>query len=1106
MNDGAARLGAVVARAAELNMPALGLADMGNMFGAVKFFNACRQHGVKPIIGCEVTVNDGDSNFAVPLFCMNAVGYKNLSRLLTRAYDKEEGGSGVLHVSWLENTDITTGLIALSGGARGDIGRKLLEGQQDAALAAARCWAARFPERFYVEVWRTTDDDPLAAALSVLAAKVGLPVVATHPVQCVRAEETQMLEVRRCIAHNWQLNDEARGKPFSDKPYLLSPADMQQRFADMPEALANSVEIARRCNFSYHLGEHFLPRLEQLEGENPADALMRLSTEGLLLRLQSDTIPDEYEKRLAHEIGVINSMGFADYYLIVSDFVGWAKQESIPVGPGRGSGAGSLAAYALGITDLDPIFYGLLFERFLNPERVSMPDFDIDFCIDGRDRVIRYVMEKYGVDRVAQIVTFGQIGARGAVRDVGRVLGYPYGFSDRIARLIPFAPDMTLKRAVKESPPLAEEINNDEEVAHLYELSQQVEGLPRNIGTHAGGVLIAPAPIVDFCPLYAAADTGSAVSQLDMNDIEKVGLVKFDFLGLKTLTIIDKAEKLIRNSGLGAPDFSLEKILTDDVKAYDLYARGDTLGVFQCESRGMRSLMRRLKPDRFGDIVALMALFRPGPLDSGMADDYIRRKNGESDVTYPHTVLEDALRETYGVFVYQEQVMEAARLLSGYSLGEADLLRRAIGKKKADEMAAQRQRFVEGAKDKLAEGKSSALFDQIQSFADYAFNKSHAAAYALLSYRTAYLKAHYPAAFYAAVMSADAGDTERLKILTNSARNVDIVVLPPDINTGGRDFFTPDARHIAYSLQAIKGVGGGVVDEIERARGNKPFANLFDCCRRLHGTRQITQAALENLICAGAFDSLHDNRAAVLDSLPAALEEAARGGMGLFGDTGNALIDRGKWGAYETLANELKALGFALTGSFYTLYQDFLRDVPLQPPRLSEVNAKSSSCRIAGVYNGTMTPAKMRRGGREIIILQDDSAAAFEVVVDAVMLKKMGKLEEQQALLIVEGNVSNGMHNAAPRVFADRLYTRDDFVIERARRLVLSCTADTPVEKLHEELNFAQDAAGHCEIILNYADQTLRCAISLGDKWSPSEKLCNRLREMTPNIKVKVEY
>ncbi len=1102
VSEGAARLSpknkndddTVVRRAAELEMPALGLADLGNIFGAVKFFESCRGFGVKPVIGCETPLSGGEDGGAhhLLLLCADAGGYRNLNRLLTRAYD---GNGGRVNPEWLRGED-NRGLLALSGGVRGEIGIALKRGDEKRAAAAAGKWAECFGDRFYVEAWRAAeDDDGAAAAASAVAAKINAPLVATHPVQCARAEDLQTLEIRRCIAHNWLLGADNRDRPFADPPYLLDAAEMRRRFADMPDALENSADIARRCNFAYPPPRPHLPKMDIPGGKSAADILAQTAREGLQKRGVPPGEEERYAERLQYELDIITGMGYADYYLIVADFVGWARGRGIPVGPGRGSGAGSLVAYSIGITELDPIFHGLLFERFLNPERVSLPDFDIDFCVDGRDRVIEYVAEKYGAERVSQIVTFGQIGARSAVRDVGRVLGYPYSLCDRVARAIPGTPDMTIDRALEESAQLRDESESNGEVRDLLALSRKVEGLPRNIGTHAGGVLIAPEPIVNYCPLYAAADTNSMVSQMDMADIEKIGLVKFDFLGLKTLTILARAEEMLREIGALPEEFSLEKIPTDDAKAYEIYGRGELKGVFQCESRGMCEMMRRVKPDRFGDIVALIALYRPGPMQ--FMDEFIDGKHGRRRITYPHPALEESLAETYGVWVYQEQVMETARRVAGYSLGEADLLRRAMGKKKPDEMKQQRDRFVRGAEKTMRRADAEQLFDKLARFAEYGFPKAHAAAYALVSYRTAYFKAHYPAALYAAAMSV-AGNDRDVKEFAVRARMDGVRLLQPDVNEGRRDFYLNDGGEIVYGLKALKGVGGAFISDIRNANedGGRPFTSIFDFCRRLSGERMATQLATEHLIFAGAFDRLHKNRAAVFETLPAAREDAARPGDGLFGE--NALSDTPPWDMRQKLIHEQKSLGFALSGSFYKLYEEFLRDIAPRPAALADADSSGGGFRMAGILGGVIAPRALRKLGRKLLLLEDDGTPEFEISADNAVVDALGKLKEGRELLIVEGDFVRGR----PR--ASGVWTLENFIAARARKITARCDRRADARALCETLSPAKDADGRCEIVLEYEDDNLRCDLSLGDKWRPGALLCDRLRAHA--ARVKVEY
>ena len=702
--------------------------------------------------------------------------------------------------------------------------------------------------------------------------------------------------------------------------------------------------------------------------------------------------------------------------------------------------------------------------------------------------------DKYGAERVSQNRDlFGQIGARSAVRDVGRVLGYPYSLCDRVARAIPGAPDMTIDRALEESPQLREESESSGEVRELIALSRKVEGLPRNIGTHAGGVLIAPEPIINFCPLYAAADTNSMVSQMDMTDIEKIGLVKFDFLGLKTLTILARAEEMLRDIGAADENFSSETLPLDDAKAYEMYARGDLKGVFQCESRGMCDMMRRVKPDRFGDIVALIALYRPGPMQ--FMDEFIDGKHGRRKITYPHPALEESLAETYGVWVYQEQVMETARRVAGYSLGEADLLRRAMGKKMPDEMKKQRDRFVSGAEKTMRRADAEQLFDKLARFAEYGFPKAHAAAYALVSYRTAYFKAHYPAALYAAAMSAASGDRD-IREFALRARAEGVRLLQPDVNEGRRDFYLNKDGAIVYGLRALKGVGGAFIDDIRNAHGGRPFASLFDFCRRLSGERQATQLATEHLIFAGAFDGLHKNRAAVLETLPAAREDAARPGDRLFGE--NALADAQPWDARETLINEQKSLGFAMSGSFYGLYREFLREIGLRPQTLAEAE-DGGSFRVAGVLGGIVSPRTMRKNGRKIVLLDDDSAFEFEIIADIAAVDALGRLKEGRDLLIAEGEFIRG------RARASRIWTLDGFVAARARKVVVRCDSRVDAAALRDTLSPAKNDGGRCEIALEYEDDKVRCILSLGDKWRPGALLCDRLRACAPRGVI-VEY
>ncbi|HFC53435.1 MAG TPA: DNA polymerase III subunit alpha, partial [Gammaproteobacteria bacterium] len=875
------------------------------------------------------------------LLCRDNDGYRNLTRLVSRSYlEGQQRGYPVVQREWLKGA--SEGLIALSGATAGDVGRALLAGNRELAVRQLEFWLELFPDSYYLELLRTGregEEEYLHAAVD-LAAAHDVPVVATNDVVFLDREDFEAHEARVCIHEGRTLNDPRRPRHYSGQQYLRSPAEMAELFADLPEALENSVEIARRCNVEITLGRNFLPSSPVPAGKSVEEHLAEQSRAGLERRLKVLFDADSpefagqrkpYDERLASELEVINQMGFPGYFLIVADFIRWAKQNGIPVGPGRGSGAGSLVAYALTITDIDPLRYDLLFERFLNPERVSMPDFDVDFCMEGRDRVIEYVAQTYGRDKVSQIITYGTMAAKAVVRDVGRVFGHPYGFVDRIAKLIPFEIGMTLDKALEQEEALRELYRQDEEVAAIIDLGRKLEGITRNAGKHAGGVVIAPSQLTDFTPLYCEPGTRSLVTQFDKDDVEAVGLVKFDFLGLRTLTIIDRALQTInrQREAQGEHPIDIGAIPLDDAASFELLKSCATTAIFQLESRGMKDLIKRLQPDSFEDIIALVALFRPGPLQSGMVDDFINRKHGRARVEYPHPDLESILKPTYGVILYQEQVMQIAQVLAGYSLGAADLLRRAMGKKKPEEMARQRAVFTEGALKRGVDEKTAThIFDLMEKFAGYGFNKSHSAAYALVSYQTAWLKAHYPAAFMAAVISSDMDHTDKVVTFIDECHDMGLEVLPPDVNRCHYHFTITGERTILYGLGAIKGVGEGVIEAIVRAReSGGEFSDLFDFCRRLD-LKKVNRRVLEALIRAGAMDSLGPNRATLMDALPDAiriaeqyLRDTAVGQSDLFGicDSG-APAAGGKyrvqreWEEEQRLRGEKETLGLYLTG------------------------------------------------------------------------------------------------------------------------------------------------------------------------------------------------
>ena len=1120
--DGIVRLDAAVAAAAADGMPALALTDLANVFGMVKFYREARSKGVKPIIGCDVWIaNDADRDkpSRLLLLCQSRAGYLRLCDLLTRAYrSNQHRGRAEISRGWFSDTG-TEGLIALSGAHQGDLGQALAVGNDEQAGKLAREWERLFPRRFYIEVQRLGQGATTSGAASVpietyvqraarVASALKLPVVATHPVQFLKREDFRAHEARVCISEGYVLSDQRRPRHFGPEQYFKSQAEMAELFKDIPAALVNSVEIARRCNLTLDLGKSQLPQFPTPKGESLEDYLRQRAEDGLALRMRQlyrDEVAraaqfPRYRDRLEFELNTIVQMGFPGYFLIVADFINWAKANDVPVGPGRGSGAGSLVAYSLGITDLDPLRYDLLFERFLNPERVSMPDFDIDFCQDGRDRVIDYVKSRYGADSVSQIATFGTMAAKAVVRDVGRVLDLPYNFCDQLAKLIPFQPGrhITLADARKEEPQLAEREKNEEEVAELLALAEKLEGLTRNVGMHAGGVLIAPGKLTDFCPLYAADGSGAAVSQFDKDDVESIGLVKFDFLGLTTLTILDWAVKYIRKAeseggeveGHEAPgketsSFDLSAIPYDDPATYAIFASGNTTAIFQCESRGMRELMKQSRPDRFEDIIALVALYRPGPME--LIPEFIRRKHG-GRVDYPDARVEPILKPTYGIMVYQEQVMQIAQVIGGYSLGAADLLRRAMGKKLPEEMAKHRGAFVAGAANNgVSERRANELFDLMEKFAGYGFNKSHAAAYAVLAYQTAYLKAHYPAEFMAATLSADMDNTDKVQLLVDDAVANGIAVLPPDIHASEYRF-TPVARGaIRYGLGAIKGTGESAIGHIIRARAQGgPFKDLFDFCHRVD-KRIVNRRVVESLIRAGAFDCIDDHRARLLASVGTALESAEQANrsahqVSLFGDladSGSAgvLADAPRWSDRERLQNEKLALGFYLSGHPFKSYEQEVRD--FVTTRLDQLTPQPGPTLLAGIVHSLR--AQMTRRGRMAVILLDDGHARVELTVFNELFEEHRHWLKEDQLLVIEGKVSYDDFSGSLRVAAEKLYDLNAARNRFARAIRLTCNGESSGGRLRELLEPYR--SGSCPVSVVYSTRGAMCEIDLGEKW-----------------------
>jgi DNA polymerase III subunit alpha len=1108
VSDGIVRLDQAVQRAAADGMPALALTDLGNLFGLVKFYRAARGAGVKPVIGVDCWVqNPGDRDKPVRLLllCSSHRGYLRLCELLSRAWlHNQYRARAEIARDWLEAG--TDGLIALSGAATGEVGQALLAGNADAAERLARGWAELFPGRYYIELQRAglAQGEALLARSVALAGRVGLPVVATHPVQFLGREDFKAHEARVCIAQGHVLADQRRPKLYTPEQYFKRQDEMAQLFADIPQALENSVEIARRCNLEIELGKSRLPAFPTPPGATIDGYLREQAQAGLSARIEKLPVKPEdvprYRERLEFELGTIIQMGFAGYFLIVADFINWAKRNGVPVGPGRGSGAGSLVAYSLGITDLDPLKYDLLFERFLNPERVSMPDFDIDFCQDGRDRVIDYVRKKYGEESVSQIATFGTMAARAVVRDCGRVLDLGYNFCDQIAKLIPVQPGrtITLEDARHAEPLLAEREAQEDEVKELLELGGKLEGLVRNVGVHAGGVLIAPGRLTDFCPLYAAEGAAAnVISQLDKDDVEAVGLVKFDFLGLTTLTVLDWAERYVRR--LGEEAFALEKISLNDAQAYKLLSAGNTTAVFQLESRGMRDLIKRARPDRFEDVIALVALYRPGPMD--LIPEYIERKHGKR-VEYLDPRLAPILGPTYGIMVYQEQVMQIAQVIGGYSLGGADLLRRAMGKKKAEEMAQQREIFVAGAQENgLPRAKAAQLFDLMEKFAGYGFNKSHAAAYALLAYQTAYMKAHHASAFVAANLSAVMDDTDKVRQFHEDGVANGLTILPPDVNASEYRFVPVDAGTIRYGLGGVRGTGEGAIEAIVEARRQKLFTDLFDFCSRVD-KRIVNRRVVEALVRAGAFDALDANRARLLASVGRALEaaeqaEAQASQQSLFGEAeaprggANIYVDAAPWDMKQKLMEEKVALGFYLSGHLFKVYERELARFPRVP--LAKLSP-GERVWMAGVVVAART--QMTRRGRMMVVMLDDGTAQVEISVFNELFEKHREKLKEDSLLVVAGKVQSDEFSGGLRVSAEELMDLETLRNRYASLLRLSMNGLADAKRLQQVLGpYRATGNGSCQVLVEYENGKAMCSVALGDSWRvrPDNQLISEL-------------
>ncbi|WP_323994575.1 DNA polymerase III subunit alpha [Aeromonas hydrophila] len=1142
MVDGLQKINPIVGAAAANNMPALALTDQMNMCGLVRFYGAAHGKGVKPIVGADFWVESdelGDEQFRLTLLAMDNDGYQNITLLISRGYQRGHvQGRPVIDKAWL--AEHAKGVIVLSGGREGDVGKFLLKGNRQMTEQCLAFYQGHFPDAYYLELLRTgrPDEEVYLHMAVAIATEFALPVVATNEVVFLTADDFDAHEIRVAIHDGYTLMDKRRPRRYSPQQYLRSQEEMAELFADIPEALENTVEIAKRCNVTVRLGEYFLPNFPTGD-MTTEDFLVMKSKEGLEERLEF-LFPDpavraerrpEYDERLDIELKVINQMGFPGYFLIVMEFIQWSKDNGIPVGPGRGSGAGSLVAYALKITDLDPLEFDLLFERFLNPERVSMPDFDVDFCMDRRDEVIDHVSEMYGREAVSQIITFGSMAAKAVVRDVGRVLGHAYGFVDRISKLIPPDPGMTLAKAFEAEPKLPELYEQDEEVKDLIDMARRLEGVVRNAGKHAGGVVIAPTKITDFAPLYCDDEGHHPVTQFDKNDVEYAGLVKFDFLGLRTLTIIDWALGMInpRLAKEGKPPVDIAAIPIDDKRSFDLLQRYETTAVFQLESRGMKDLIKRLQPDCFEDMIALVALFRPGPLQSGMVDNFIERKHGKEAISYPdekwqHESLKPILEPTYGIILYQEQVMQIAQTLAGYTLGGADMLRRAMGKKKPEEMAKQRAGFEEGAVKNGVDGElAMKIFDLVEKFAGYGFNKSHSAAYALVSYQTLWLKTHFPAEFMAAVMTADMDNTDKIVTLVDECQRMGLTVIPPDVNTGRYRFSVNEDGHIVYGIGAVKGVGEGPIDAILEARDRDgPFRDLFDFCNRVD-IKKLNKRVMEKLILSGAMDRLGPHRAALMATLEEAMRAAeqhakaqAVGQVDMFGvlteeidDVKKAFANVPHWPDKVWLEGERETLGLYLTGHPINQYSGELRRYT--SGRLCDLHptSRDTVTTAAGLVIAARSMVT-KRGNKMGIFTLDDRSGRLDVTLFSEALEKYEELMQKDRILVVSGQVSFDDFSGGLKMSARELLDINDARERFARAIRISLDEqqidDRFFPRLCEILEPAR--AGVCPVQVNYRRPGSRVRLTLGTEWrvTPTDQLIDDLRVLLGRERVELVF
>lgn len=1140
--DGLVKIKGLLGTTEFMSMPAVAITDENNLCGFVRFYKGAMEKGIKPICGADVVVaedDDVDSRYRFTLLATSNKGYKNIIAIISKGYQLGQvEGRPIIQREWIETH--SEDVIALSGAGFGDIGYLLQKGRHEQAKNRLAHWMSVFPNRFYVELQRTSrpGEESYIHAVVPLAGELDCPVVATNDVRFLKRENFEAHEARVCIHDGVTLDDPRRKRRYSEEQYFKTPEEMAELFQDIPEALENTVEIAKRCSVDVLLGEYFLPDYPVPEGMTMEEFFSKLSYDGLIERFNFLTKKygeriekrrQEYWDRLDFELTIINQMGFPGYFLIVMDFIQWAKDNDIPVGPGRGSGAGSLVAYALKITDLDPLEYDLLFERFLNPERVSMPDFDIDFCMDNRDRVIDYVSRTYGRDAVSQIITFGAMAAKAVVRDVARVQGKPYSLGDKLSKLIPFEIGMTLKKALEEEPALPEFLAGDEDAAEVMEMAISLEGVVRNFGKHAGGVVIAPTKLIDFAPLYCEEDGSGLVTQYDKNDVEEAGLVKFDFLGLKTLTVVDWAVKNIDaiNELEGKPPLDISLIDLEDRSTYDLLKRAETTAVFQLESRGMKELIKKLLPSRFEDIIALVALYRPGPLGSGMVDDFINRKHGRAELAFPHPDYQHqdlipVLEPTYGIILYQEQVMQIAQVLAKFSLGGADLLRRAMGKKKPEVMAEQRLIFMEGAlKNNIDKDLSGNIFDLMEKFAGYGFNKSHSAAYALVSYQTAWLKNHYPAPFMAAVLSADMQNTDKIVIFIEECRSMKLALELPNVNESVFKFTVNPKGAIVYGLGAIKGVGEGPIDAIVEARKDGPFEHIFDFCQRVG--RKVNKRVMEALVRSGAFDTIGPNRATLFACIDEALKRAVQdaknqdaGMMDLFGitveeNTEDAYREIGiqhEWPPRQRLDGEKDTLGLYVTGHPIDEYEKEIRRFVRS--KIVDLQPKRGDTQVMAGLIVDLRITKSKKGGNIAFVTLDDRSARIEVTVFPDNYDTFKDVIVKDEVVIVEGEITVDEFRGGQKVIARNILDIAQARIRYVEALRITWTSETvtPTE-IQTLANYMESYRGDgCDVVIGF-DTPQACGdIRLGSGWKvrPDDELIHQLQKQYGKQNVQLVY